>query len=120
MVGEPSIGMNGRRVATDCVDHPHTLASGRRLTNTLMRLATGRRNRIARRGVVVIEVAMVLVLLVGCGRLIARCGIVVIEVTNVLVVFVGFHVRILGPVVGVLGPRAKAGDNKGGRGSNRQ
>ena len=60
MVGEPSIGV-GRRVATDCVDHPHTLASGRGLTNTLTRLAAGRRNRIARRGDIVIEDALILI-----------------------------------------------------------
>ena len=94
MVGEPSIGVGGRRMATDCVDH--TLASGRGLTNTLMRLAAGRRNRIARRGVVVIEVA------------------------NVLVVLVGFHVRILRPVVGACCKREAACSGEGDSGGERQ
>ena len=85
-------------MATDCVDH--TLASGRGLTNTLMRLAAGRRNRIARRGVVVIEDALILILLVGRGYRIARRGVGVVEDALVLILFVGFHVRILGPVVG--------------------
>ena len=67
-----------------------------------------------------IEVANVLVVFVALHIRIAGGRIVVIEVANVLVVFVALHVGIFGPVVGILSPRTKAGDHKGGRGSKRQ